>query len=805
MLAKRPVTWLAVVFSLGIIAGDHSSITPDYYLLLAVIPLLIFLYLMLSGFRESRASSDSQSPLQPPKGTLFQGGRERILLALGILVIFAGAYHAKSERSRIYMVREHAPHFFDASLWVRSQPEKRGASSWRCVASLVEIDGAGARELPVVLSGNGAIDFERGDTLRGRVYKHKIKPPAYPGDFDFASYLDSRGYYLSLKFVRPKGATPSGGLYRVEPLPGFSFMRMIDRWRSYCTEKLLEAVPDIRGKLLAVTLLGYRVPEKDEDGRDFTGMRATFRSLGIGHVLAISGLHVGLVMGIVWLVASRIFSDRRQTALFCIAVCLLYLGMSGARVAAVRASVMALVYLGGFVLNRKSDFTNSLGLSALIILAVNPFALYDYGFLLSFTAVLFISRICGEFEWLKNMEFAAAGIDQKKKNAAGRGTLGRSFLRKLLGLVILSIAAWLAVWPISAYAFHQLQPVGLVINIIVLPLMSLVLGGGMIILIWSLLWLPLLGWAVGVFAFPAGFLIWFTRWVESLGLGALGISPPSGWLMLAYYLLFGLLFINRMIPGVRWRKICKLGTCVAIAFVLGAMLYDSSRSALSEPGMVFIPEKGGEAAVITTEGGRVVVVSRLPYEGRDVRDYLMSKGIYKVDLLVRRCLPGDKLLNNLFEGEVACGGYREVALKSGKDSDLPSRWESLGESLDAMMLCSYDKGGKLVCLGLKSGGASCLLTEWSWRGQIEYRLEDDGKVAGEDIVFLKVRGKDSEQSVAGKMNAGIVLLSHAPGDKDKSCFYRDDFGAVRVEKMAGGVLSVHAYDGNKWIRLPVKD
>src|SRR6202142_449688 len=117
---------------------------------------------------------------------------------------------------------------------------------------------------------------------------------------------------------------------------------------------------------------------------------ADFQRTGVFHVFAINGLHVGLVTAIVLIVLRLLRIPRRWCAVAAVPLLILYVFATGAHPGAVRALVMACVWLIGGMLVRPADSRNTLGAAALVILLFDPTQLFDGGFLLSFAVVLAI-------------------------------------------------------------------------------------------------------------------------------------------------------------------------------------------------------------------------------------------------------------------------------------------------------------------------------------------------------------------------------------------------------------------------------
>jgi competence protein ComEC len=211
-----------------------------------------------------------------------------------------------------------------------------------------------------------------------------------------------------------------------------------------------------------------------------------FRDAGVAHVLAVSGLHLGIIIGLFWFILRRLHLSAGQIYLMLIPIVGFYLLLVGGRVSLVRAAILfGFLALGwvmserGLILRRWADPYQGLSAAALAVLGWNPQALFDVSFQLSFSATLGIIAFASGFEEL----------------------FIKIPFRWLRGLIVISLAAQLGVIPFIAWWFHRLYLLVVLANLVVIPLVTLVLWGGVAFLMIGLLHLPYLasylGWAEG--------------------------------------------------------------------------------------------------------------------------------------------------------------------------------------------------------------------------------------------------------------------------------------------------------------------
>ena len=196
-------------------------------------------------------------------------------------------------------------------------------------------------------------------------------------------------------------------------------------------------------------LRGIMLGEKTEISR---AVKEMFSNTGVMHILAVSGMNVGMVAVFFFFIFTRIFRlHRKPASLILILVVILFGQVTGSQASVNRAVVMAIVGLVAVILERDRDMLNSLCLAALLLLAYDPRNLFDIGFQLSFAAtlgiILFTPRIQ---EWLKSTG------------------------KIISSTVAVTLGAQLAVTPLIIYYFHKFSLVSPLANLAVVPLVGVI-------------------------------------------------------------------------------------------------------------------------------------------------------------------------------------------------------------------------------------------------------------------------------------------------------------------------------------------
>ncbi|MBO5721079.1 MAG: ComEC/Rec2 family competence protein [Bacteroidales bacterium] len=185
-------------------------------------------------------------------------------------------------------------------------------------------------------------------------------------------------------------------------------------------------------------------------------MRSSYSSSGLSHILAVSGLHIGIIGLIIFLMLYPLkwIKLSRIRPLITLLILWAYLFVIGFPPSAIRATIMASFVLFGEVINRKGTTINSLLAAALFMLIYNPNYIYNTSFQLSFIAVFSIFYI---------YPFIFSYLPHKNK-----------LTNYLSSIMAVTLAAQIGTLPLSIYYFHQLPIIGLITNLLVIPILPVV-------------------------------------------------------------------------------------------------------------------------------------------------------------------------------------------------------------------------------------------------------------------------------------------------------------------------------------------
>ncbi|HOH07652.1 MAG TPA: ComEC/Rec2 family competence protein, partial [bacterium] len=298
------------------------------------------------------------------------------------------------------------------------------------------------------------------------VVKGMLRRPAgahNPGDFDYRAWLASQGMHTQLS-----AAGGSRLLLLERDQDPLLQRRLIRPVREHILATVAGGLAGEQRALLSALLVGVRSGIDDE-------LRQEFSRVGVVHVLAVSGLHVGFVLAALLLFINLLRIPHRARPPLLLAALYFYVLITGSAPPVVRAAVTAALLLAAPVLQRRFNPVNAVALAAMIILLFNPLDLFGAGFQLSFAATLGILLIYRRLEgW-----------------ASGRWPQWRQWShpwrKGALQLLMVSLAAQIATLPLTAWYFNILPLWGLAANLAVVPLVSLIVTIGFIAVLFALI------------------------------------------------------------------------------------------------------------------------------------------------------------------------------------------------------------------------------------------------------------------------------------------------------------------------------
>ena len=341
--------------------------------------------------------------------------------------------------------------------------------------------------------------LRQGDRIEATGWLSRIRGPANPGAPDYRKILARHGVDARLKLV-------NRGNWRLVTRHGEGWLNRFRRRtadRAAATLRLGmdddSASDRQRLALLDAVLLGRRQGELDD-------LMRTFRHVGLAHLLSISGAHLAILLGLVWIASRLVVHRPNVNAMLVLTALGLYLLVVPWRVPIVRAAVMSALFALGYLGGRVVRSTELVALAALIVLIWRPGDLFSPGFQLSFGCVtgllLFTTPLSRRLSGRPPLE--------------PQSTMRHWFVRRAAVYVAANVVAFLVAMPLVAYHFELITPLAVVFSLLALPFVTVALALGYLKIIVGLLW-PSLAMAL---AWP---LQEFTDFASGL------VTHASGW------------------------------------------------------------------------------------------------------------------------------------------------------------------------------------------------------------------------------------------------------------------------------------
>lgn len=499
LLSKRPALKAFIFYSLGIASGVYIKIFPLVAIFIAVllaIAALIFHYrqivqrvtwlLYLSLFVCGIAQYQIATSGFPPTHVKKIADTNSHVTVVGEIV-----EEPDIRPDRTYLVVE-----VDSLTW-RKRVLK---SSGRILVKIKE---------PSVL-------FSFRDRVRLSGYLFSPGGPRNPGGFDFARYLNIKEIFGMI--VLPRGEDiwlidKPGGSWWTDKLGSpykFFINRLVAPLRQILLDGYDKYLPKKHASLLAGFVLGERRDIPDDIAR-------LFRDTGTLHLMAVSGSNVAIIVGFFWFILAQV--NRRLKIIIILVAVVFFSFLTRNEPSVVRASVMASVGLLGFYRQRRADFFGLLGFAGLLLLILNPLWLFNVSFQLSYAACTGIVYFVPKFTSVVK---------------PGKGLVSKIFYWIFM-IFITTFAAQLAVLPLTAEYFHRLPLVGLVANLPMVPLASILTISGVIFLPFILLG----DIAASIFAWPVevvmSVIIPLLDFFAGLPMAVINVSPPGIWKIILFF------------------------------------------------------------------------------------------------------------------------------------------------------------------------------------------------------------------------------------------------------------------------------
>lgn len=475
----------------------------------------------------------------------------------------------------------------------------------------------GKTEGVICYLSSGSAEAEIGSSVLIKGKPSGFEAATNPGQFDRKFYYRISGisFRLSQAYILAKSTEYD------------ELKEALYRLRRYLAERLDMLLPGEDGAVMKAILLGSKSDMEEE-------LKALYQRNGIGHILAISGLHISLLgMGAFGLL-KRTGIPMGGAAFLAAVLIFLYGLMTGFAVSMVRAVIMFLLHMSARILGRTYDMMTAAGVAAVLILLEEPLYIYYGGFVFSFGCVIGIGLVLPELTKTRN--------PMPKK------------LQKLISGVAMAVVSY----PMYLWFYYQFPVYSILLNLLVIPLMSLLMAAGLLLLALGAVWTK----AAYLPALLIHGILKLYQWLCSICDGLPGhiYTPgkPQGWQMSVYVgiLVFVALFRSQKKALLKW----KWSTVLAGVILL-------SISFQREPEITFLDVGQGDCIYVKSETGKVYLIDGGSTSVSSVGEYrilpfLKYKGAREIEA-VFITHPDEDHINGILE-LLAQGDLQGISIKN---------------------------------------------------------------------------------------------------------------------------------------------
>ncbi|MCK5815793.1 MAG: ComEC/Rec2 family competence protein [Flavobacteriaceae bacterium] len=529
-----------------------------------------------------------------------------------LLCVFLGISTISIKNERIS--KEHYTHFIsknNTAILSVDKVLKPSAYHNKYIASVKKIDGEN-------VIGKVLLNIQKDRlnvlTVDDRVFLKTdfkaIKGPGNPYYFDYRKYLQNKQIHHQI-------FETSSTVLKLEE-GETSLKGWASKFRNKVNESLIEnGFKDNELAVINALLLGQRTEISKE-------LLQSYANAGAIHILAVSGLHVGIILLILNFLFKPLERFKHGKAIKLIIVVLflwMFAFIAGLSPSVVRAVTMFTAVAIGMQVNRPTNVYNTLVISMFVLLLIQPYFLFDVGFQLSYLAVFSIV-------WMQPLFYNLWKPAYKIPDYFWQ-------------LFTVSIAAQIGILPLSIYYFHQFPGLFFLSNLIIIPLLGILLMGGIVVIALSLMGL-LPSFLSSIYNGFIGLMNLFIKWI---GLQEeflfQNISFSFLMLLVSYgFILFGIRLVEK-------RTIIRLSWfLISILFLQGVFIFEKRQVSTINEFVVFQKNRN---SIIGQRNGNLLEVfhglDRLKFsENKILTQYKLGAG--SIDLKISNTIPMLQNFNN---------------------------------------------------------------------------------------------------------------------------------------------------------------
>lgn len=562
----KPFTILTVPLIIGILISYYFTININMVFVLLLFTVIILIYNII-------------------KGVLNQRLILILFLSMGILIGING------ERSTLLDIIDKRMDF----IGIVEQVVKREEGFNKYIVSIESVDSEPISKEMIVLNVSGDKVLDIGEKV---FFNGELKLPnenTNPKLFDYRLNLMTEKVFTEANIKEHNIDRIDKDNIDIKYIIKSKFTDLVaNTFNAYLSED--------NASLMTGIFLGQSSYLKDED-------ISIYRDMGIAHILAVSGLHIGIISGFIFFILSNLGIKRRVNVLITLSTIWIYGYLIGFPPSILRSNTMFTVLYLSQLIHEPYDSINSVGFAMFVLLLINPYYLFNIGFQLSFGAtfsiIIFTPRLKCIFYPYDN---------------------------KLTGLLSSILGVQIGLLPFQVYYFNKINPLSIIANLLIIPILSFALILGFLMIVFS--FLPYINVSIRfLLENILNFEVYLLDVLLGFNIVNIKVFSPNILTIIVFYLMliivFGLIDIKRISKPIL--KFITLSLIIVIIFNF-YLIADYDRIELH-----FIDVGQGDAILIRSKNRKYLMDTGGSLFGdyniaeEITLPYLEKLGIYKLD------------------------------------------------------------------------------------------------------------------------------------------------------------------------------
>ncbi len=448
------------------------------------------------------------------------------------------------------------------------------------------------------------------------------------------------------------------------------FSKMINNVQNSINKNLKSILNEQEANLCIGILIGDRTEISEE-------IEENFKNSNLTHMLAVSGSHITYIINSLAILLGK--TNKKISKIITILFLIFFMILTGFTASVLRASFMGIIVLISSLLFRKSDTINNLSISSFLILLINPFTIWDIGFILSYFGTLGIVLFSNKI--IKYIEKIKSNLNKLNNNIAKiiLRVINKKIFIYLFSTLVITVSANILIIPIMAYSFSTISYTFWISNVLAGPIMEIVTILGFIVYIISIVFYPLAQILGFLLNFLLSLLIKIAE-ISSIIPGATNYIKTPSIISCFLYFAFIIIILKRRIVIIYAKKLLRrvkksrslrksIIILTTIVIIINIFIIDHNKLKI-----FFIDVGQGDSTLIQTTKNKNILIDG---GGSEFGDYDVGKNILLPYLLDRKVNTIDYMIISHFDSDHVKGLFiilKELKVKNviiskqGKDS-----------------------------------------------------------------------------------------------------------------------------------------